>query len=168
MTTYVEIDSDRWHFEPRVAAVFSWRDHVLLQQAIDGDLWALPGGRLLPLELSAEAIVRTMRWEIGQSVVVGRLLWVMELVTEIGGRPFHQLGFYYAADLPAGSPFHDLGRDHAGVERGHPLVLRWFPIHVLTDVPLVPDFLRLALHDLPSKPRHIVQRDVVVAGKAEP
>ena len=37
---------------------------------------------LLPLELTADALVRTMRWEIGQEVTVQRLLWVMEYVDQ--------------------------------------------------------------------------------------
>ena len=99
-----------------------------------------------------------MRWsgrcagELGQEVRIQRLLWVMEYVTPIGGRPVHQLGFYYGVSLPENSPFLDLGRDHAGVERGHDLTLRWFPIDALPDVPLLPDFLCTALRRWPEPP----------------
>ena len=47
---YVEIQADEWRFQPRVAAVFVWQGHVLLQGSLDDALWVLPGGRLLPLE----------------------------------------------------------------------------------------------------------------------
>ena len=131
------------------------QDHVLLQGALDGDFWVLPGGRLLRLELTADALVRTMRWELDQEVTIRRLLWVMEYITTIGGRPFHELGFYYAIDLPEQSRFLDLARDHAGVERGHNLLLRWFPIDSLSEVPLFPEFLRAAMRHLPESPQHI-------------
>lgn len=160
MATYVEIAAYGWRFQPRVAAVIDWRDHVLLQGALDGPFWVLPGGRLLPLETTAAALARTLRWELGQDVSVRRLLWVMELVTTIGGQPFHELGLYHLVDLPDGSPLFDLTRDHAGVERGHDLVLRWFPIASLPDTPLQPDFLRTALGRLPDGPRHIVRTDI--------
>jgi ADP-ribose pyrophosphatase YjhB (NUDIX family) len=160
MSNYVEIDTDGWRFQPRVAAVCVSRDHVLLQAAIDGVFWVLPGGRLQPLELTADALIRTMRWEIDQEITVQRLLWVMEYIAPIGGRPVHELGFYYAIDLPEESSFHDLTRDHAGVERGHDLVLRWFPIDALPDVPLFPDFLRTAIRDLPETPQHIVETSI--------
>jgi ADP-ribose pyrophosphatase YjhB (NUDIX family) len=137
-----------------------WHDHVLLQGALDGAFWVLPGGRLRPLELTADALVRTMRWEIGQLVTVQRLLWVMEYVTPISGRPVHELGFYYAVDLPEDSPFFDLTRDHAAVERGHDLVLRWFPVDALADLPLFPDFLRTAVRDMPDSPQHVVRVDI--------
>jgi ADP-ribose pyrophosphatase YjhB (NUDIX family) len=153
------MQADGWRFQARVAAVCIWQDQVLLQGALDGAFWVLPGGRLLPLELTADALVRTMRWEIGQEVTVQRLLWVMEYITPIGGRPVHELGFYYAIDLPAKSPFFDLKLDHAGLERGHDLVLRWFPISALPDVLLFPDFLRTALRRMPASPQHIVQVD---------
>lgn len=159
MVTYVEIKADGWRFQPRVAAVCLRRGHVLLQRALDGDFWVLPGGRLLPLESTADALIRTMRWEIGQDVTVQRLLWVMEYVTRMAGRAVHELGFYHAIDLPEHSPFLDLTRDHAGVERGHDLVLRWFPVAALPNVELVPEFLRTALRQVPGSPQHIVRVD---------
>src|SRR5215210_4968253 len=58
MVTYVEIETDDWRFQPRVAAVCVWRDHVLLQAALDGHFWVLPGGRILPLEPTAVALAR--------------------------------------------------------------------------------------------------------------
>lgn len=155
--TYVEIDGDGWRFQPRVAAVCVWRDHVLLQGALDGDFWVLPGGRVQPLETTADAMVRTLRWETEQDVTVDRLLWVMEYITRIGGRWFHELGFYYAITLPEGSPLLDVTRDHAGVERGHELVLRWVPVGTVRDCPLLPAFLRTALAALPDTPQHVVR-----------
>jgi hypothetical protein len=46
------------------------------------------------------------------------------------------------------------------VERGHDLVLRWFPIDALPDVPLVPDFLRTAIRQLPETTQHIVEMSI--------
>lgn len=160
LVTYVEIDGDGWRFQPRVAAVCIWRDHVLLQGALDGDFWVLPGGRLLPLEPTADALVRTMRWEIDQEITVERLLWVMEYATRMAGRTVHELAFYYAINLPGDSRFLDLTRDHAGVERGHDLLLRWFPIEALTELPVLPEFLCTALRQVPGSPQHIVRMDL--------
>jgi hypothetical protein len=83
----------------------------------------------------------------------------MEYITPIEGRPMHELGFYYAVDLPADSTFLDVTRDHAGIERGHDLVLRWFHVDALSAVPLFPEFLRTALRHIPNSPQHIVKRD---------
>jgi ADP-ribose pyrophosphatase YjhB (NUDIX family) len=153
---YLEIQADGWHFQLRVGGVCIWRDHVLLQRALDGDFWVLPGGRVLPLERTADALVRTLRGELGQDVAIQRLLWVMEYVTPVGDQPLHELGFYYAVALPADSPFLDLARDHAGVERGHDLLLRWFPADGLSDVQLFPEFLRTAVGHLPPGLEHVV------------
>ena len=120
---YVEIETDIWCFQVRVAAVVVRDGHVLLQHALDGDFWVLPGGRILPLETTTDALVRTMRWETGQDVSVCRLLWVMEYATPIDGRPVHELGFIYLTDLPDDSPMLDRDRDRAGIERGRDLLL---------------------------------------------
>jgi ADP-ribose pyrophosphatase YjhB (NUDIX family) len=168
LSNYVEIHGDGWRFQPRVAAVCVRENHVLLQGALDGAFWVLPGGRLLPLELTADALVRTMRWEIGQEVTVQRLLWVMEYVTRMGGQPVHELGFYYAVDLPANSPLFDLTHDHAGVERGHDLVLRWFPVDALSDTLLFPEFLRTALGQVPDSAQQVVQVTPSEAGLRPP
>ncbi len=159
MVMYVEIDTAEWRFQPRVAAVCVWRGHALLQAALDGNFWVLPGGRVQPLEVTTDALRRTMRWEIDQEVAVQRLLWVMEYVYPIGRRPVHELGFYYAIELPQNSPLLEVTRTHAGVERGHDLLLRWFPLAALPDLPLFPAFLRTALSRLPESPQHIVQKD---------
>lgn len=100
-----------------------------------------------------------MRWELGQDVTVQRLLWVMEYVTRIADTALHELGFYYLVDLPEHSPFLDMSCDHAGVERGHELLLRWFPVGTLPGVELVPEFLRTALRRVPDSPQHIVRAD---------
>ncbi len=78
----------------------------------------------------------------------------------MAGRPVHELGFYDAVELPEASPFLDTARDHAGVERGHDLLLRWFPIDHLPDVALYPEFLRRSVRRLPDGPRHIVRVEV--------
>jgi hypothetical protein len=61
--------------------------------------------------------------------------------------------------LPEGSPFLDLTRDHAAVERGHDLVLRWFAVGTVRDVRLFPAFLRTALEEIHDSPEHVVRVD---------
>lgn len=46
------------------------------------------------------------------------------------------------------------------MERGHALILRWFPVDALGDVPLFPDFLRTAMREMPGSPQHIVRVDI--------
>ena len=158
-TMYVDIDAGDWRFHPRVAAVCAWHGHVLLQGALDGDFWVLPGGRVQPLEVTTDALRRTMSWELDQEVSVGQLLWVMEYVYPVGQRTTHELGFYYAIELPEDSQLLDLTREHVAVERGHDLVLRWFPLGALSELRLFPAFLRTALQDPPATPQHVVQTD---------
>lgn len=153
---YVEIDRDAFRFQLRVAAVCIQREQVLLQGALDGDFWVLPGGRVLPGEATSDALRRTLNWEWNQTVEVRRLLWLMEYVAPIRGQVTHELGFYYAVDLPADSPYLDLNRDHGAVERGHQLLLRWFPLNRVSELPLFPEILRARLTSVPGTLQHIV------------
>jgi ADP-ribose pyrophosphatase YjhB (NUDIX family) len=152
---YLEIATDDWRFQLRVAAVFLRSDHVLLQRAIDGPFWVFPGGRVHALERTSDAVVRTMRGEIGQDVMVRQLHWVMEYLTRTNDGRLHELGFYYAVDLPEGSPYLDLTATHTGTERGHELTLCWFPVDELEDVPLLPSFFRTALRQPPDEVQHV-------------
>ncbi len=70
------------------------------------------------------------------------------------------MGFYYAIALAETSPFLDLSHDQGGVERGRRLLLRWFPVEVAPDLPLVPDFLRTALGKVPNSPQPFVLVDI--------
>jgi hypothetical protein len=91
-----------------------------------------------------------------EAITIERLLWTTEYITTIAGRYAHQIGFYYLVILPDGNPYLDLARDHAGVERGHPLTLRWFPLTGVSNLMLYPDFLRTGLQHIPDTPQHLI------------
>lgn len=69
-------------FNCRVVAVIRRGGHVLLHRAITDEHWALPGGRPHHFESAAAALRREMREEIGETVVVGDLCAVVEVVFE--------------------------------------------------------------------------------------
>ncbi len=56
----------------------------------------------------------------------------------------------------------------SGVERGHDLLLRWFPVDALPDVQLFPEFLRTAVGQLPNSPQHVVRVDIDRAHSSSP
>jgi 8-oxo-dGTP pyrophosphatase MutT (NUDIX family) len=147
-------------FNYRVAGVCLEGGHVLLNRVDHERFWYLPGGRVEILEASPTTLEREMREEVGVDVQVGRLLWVIENFFVFEGRPFHEVGMYFAMALPADSPLLDARRDHVGTEMGHQVItFRWFPLADLGRVHVVPSVLREALLDLPQCARHIVHRD---------
>ena len=154
------LETEAARFNVRVAGVCRSDGHVLLHQAEGDDSWLLPGGHLEMGEPVGACLAREWREEIGIEVRVGRLLWVVENFFDLGNRLRHELGFYFAVDLPDGAsegdPAREFQRNPADV--GYALVFRWFPVDRLETVRLYPSFLRTALADPPAAPVHVVNR----------
>jgi 8-oxo-dGTP pyrophosphatase MutT (NUDIX family) len=147
-------------FNFRVAGVFIEDGHVLLHRIAGLNYWFLPGGRVEVRETSDEALRREMHEELGTLIHIERLLWVVESFFEEEGRSFHELGLYYAAALPAGSPYSDKGAVYQGVtELGHEMFFQWFRLDVLDGLNLVPPFLKEGLLELPYQPQLRIERE---------
>jgi 8-oxo-dGTP pyrophosphatase MutT (NUDIX family) len=146
-------------FNYRVAGVFAEDGHVFLHRFADADYWFLPGGRVEAGEASEEALRREMREELGVTISVGRLLWVVENFFAFETTPFHELGFYYEAALPSGTRFSDKSVVHTSADDlGREVLFRWFPLWALDSVSLVPPFLLKGLLDRPRHTRHLIDR----------
>lgn len=144
-------------FNFRVAGVAFANDRVLLQRVPEIDFWFLPGGRVEMLESAAEALEREMREELDAQVSVGRLLWVAENFFSMENRDFHELGLYFAMDVPARVVE---AEEFAGFDPDVELEMRWFDLRNLPSVR--PGFLREALLHPPESTAHIVFHDTPV------
>lgn len=100
--------------------------------------------------------------ELGTSVDVVRLLWLVENFFEYEGLDYHELALYFLIRLPPGSaPLKAEAFD--AVDASVPLKFNWFPVEPrqLASLPLLPAFLPERLANLPASVVHIVQRDAV-------
>jgi 8-oxo-dGTP pyrophosphatase MutT (NUDIX family) len=154
----ISLDFDpKLRFSFRIVAVCIDDAHVLLHRADYENFWSLPGGRAEILETSERTVVREMQEELGVTVTVARLLWIVENFFTFESRRFHELGLYYLVDLPIGSPYLMKEKVHLGVEADlAPLTFKWFPLEDLDEVKLVPSFLQSSLHRLPDTTEHVV------------
>ncbi|MEW6339420.1 MAG: NUDIX domain-containing protein [Pseudomonadota bacterium] len=155
----ISFDAGTHRFNLRAAAVVLHGDHVLLHQCDGDDYWSLPGGRVEPGEVAAQTVVREMAEEVGASVVVERMLWIVENFFCHDGRQNHEVGMYFAATLAPGSPLLDLSRQHRGVEQSRGLTFAWFRRDGLRDLDVRPRFLGQQLMDEPTGLKHIVQHN---------
>lgn len=153
-------------FTHRVSAVVLHEGQVLLHRAEADDFWSLPGGRIELLEPATASIQREMREELGVSVQVERLLWVVEGFFEHAGRAHHELGLYFLLRLPAGSPLYGQKEPFWGWEDDlttvNPplrLVFQWFPLEALEEITLVPPFLKQALREIPVGVEHVLSHE---------
>ena len=124
----------------RACAIIRQADRLLLNRFGGDGFWALPGGAIEPGEFSAEALAREMREELGVTVEVGRLVWVVENLFEYRGAFYTEFGFYYEAERPA-SRISD--EEFAGEEPDQ--FFRWFRYDEIAALDFRPAVLRLPL-----------------------
>lgn len=158
----IRFDQGTRRFNYRVVGVAIRGDSVLLHRADHEPFWTLPGGRAEHGETAEETITREMLEELGTSVDVVRLLWVVENFFDYEGLSYHELALYFLIRLPPGSA--PLAADaFDSVDAGIPLRFMWFAIEAkqLARLPLLPAFLPEGLADLPPSVVHLVQRDTI-------
>jgi ADP-ribose pyrophosphatase YjhB (NUDIX family) len=141
-------------FNYRVAGIWIENGHILLHRQKDDAYWALPGGRAQILEDSKTCLVREMDEELGVSVEVERLLWVVENFFPYAGKNFHEIGFYYLVRGADGKSYYQSG-PFFGPE-GDRLVYQWVKLSEVHDAVLQPEFLREALKELPEATQHVI------------
>ena len=154
----LSFDTATHRFHVRAAAIARRGNEVLLHRLESEPFWALPGGRVEPGESAAETIVREFREELGEDVTCGSLIWMVENFFPFGNRQFHEVGFYFAVDLPAGSPMATSRGAIRGIEPDVPLTFSWFDASRLGDIDLRPSFLVKSLAVPVYSFQHIVHR----------
>jgi 8-oxo-dGTP pyrophosphatase MutT (NUDIX family) len=150
-------DQPTGRFNFRVAGVAYAGGRVLLQRVSGTDFWFLPGGRVEMLESAQDALRREIREELGMEASVGRLLWVAENFFAMQARQYHELGLYFAMDVPASL---DRDGEFPAFESSVDLHMRWLRLDDLPEIR--PAFLRQALREPPASTAHIVFHDAPV------
>jgi 8-oxo-dGTP pyrophosphatase MutT (NUDIX family) len=163
----ISIDEGSCRFNYRVAGVAVRKSDgfVLMHRTERDPLWALPGGRCEMNEASPAALVREMHEELGITARVGRLLFIAEIF--FGEEPLcHELGLYFAMDFPTDPWVYKQVDPFPGYEPSIRLIYQWVPLpspdapdEAVAGFPILPLFLRTALHVLPETPRHIIHRE---------
>jgi 8-oxo-dGTP pyrophosphatase MutT (NUDIX family) len=144
-------------FNCRVAAIIIADGHVLVTGEDDDDYVMLPGGRVELGESSRLSLEREIAEELDLPATVGALIATSESFHNRVGEDFHELGFFYAVDLPGQAPN---GKSPWLVrhDEGHELKFYWVPLagDGLEQINLLPRWLPEFLRNLPATPAHIV------------
>lgn len=154
----ISVDIAGHRFQLRAAAVVVDDGRVLLHRLEGDTYWALPGGRVEPGEDARATLVREMAEELSESVECTELLYVVENFFVHEGKPNHEIGLYFRAQLVPASALLDKSRSHVGIEGSKRLEFRWFSTASLGEVDLRPSFLRESLAGPSPGFQHIVQR----------
>jgi 8-oxo-dGTP pyrophosphatase MutT (NUDIX family) len=150
-----ERDSVRFIF--RSAAIIVADGAVLVHRGERDAFWAMPGGRVELEEPAAAALARELLEELGERVIVGDLLWVVENFFEYEGRRCHELGLYFRVDAPDSLRRQARGAEFDGDEGGARLIYRWQPLASLGEIDLRPEFLRSRLGSASAGTTHVIQ-----------
>jgi 8-oxo-dGTP pyrophosphatase MutT (NUDIX family) len=145
-------------FNYRVAAVAIRDGHVLVCHEDDDDYVMLPGGRVEMGESSLVALAREVDEELHSTAEVRQLLFTVEDFFGHEGRTVHEIGVYYAIDLPSDFPFRSTGVVFETEDEGHRLDFEWVPIAgdgLITRL-LQPQWLVGRLANLPAAPQHLI------------
>ncbi len=155
----ITFTADNTRFKFRIVGIALHDDRVLLHRLETDDYWSLPGGTGELLEPAADTLRREMLEEMGESVNVDWLVYVVEHFFDYEGMRHHELAFYFLMTLAPDSPAYRLDT-FPGVEDGKPLIFQWHPLATLDEVPLYPTFLRRGLQALPAHTTYLVHTDI--------
>ena len=144
----------------RACAIIRQADRLLLNRYGGDSFWALPGGAVEQGEFSTDALVREMQEELGVTMAIGRLVWIVENLFEYRGTSYTEYGFYYEADWPNATGIGDA--EFAGAEADQ--FFCWVRHQEIATLDFRPAILRLPLLAHVSgaesaAPLHFLHRD---------
>ena len=101
--TTITFKSGEIRFNYRVGGILIRDEHVLCQSSSSENIFFLPGGRAELGEAAYVSLLREMQEELGVLMKIERLLYVAENFFNDQNDLWHELGFYFLINAPAGS-----------------------------------------------------------------
>ena len=152
--------ADKTIIRGRACAIIRQEDRLLLNRFGGDSFWALPGGAVEQGEFSTDALVREMQEELGVTVAIGRLVWIVENLFDYRSTSYTEYGFYYEAAWPGAAVTGDA--EFAGEEPDQ--FFRWVRNQDIAAIDFRPAVLRLPLLAFLSgaesaAPLHFLHRD---------
>lgn len=152
-------------FNYRAAGVILHNHHVLLHRAEHDEFWALPGGRVEAMETAQVALAREMHEELNTTVIVERLLYVVENFFIHQGEYFHEIGLYFLSHLPDASPLLQKPTFYGMEGESLKLIFEWVPLADISQRIVKPNFLSSVLMNRQFEGvQHIVHQEVKLNG----
>ena len=143
-------------FTYRVGGILIRNEHVLCQVDSKENIFFLPGGRAEFGETASATLLREMQEELGITMKIERLLYVVENFFTDPNDSWHELGLYFLITAPADSYLNQsletIWRDD---EVGNHLRFDWLPIAQLETLPLLPPIFQTVLKEIPECTMHI-------------
>lgn len=121
-------------FNVRASGFLVCGDKILLQRVLGHEEWSLPGGRVELGEVSQSAYHREINEETGLIIHSSRLLIVAENFFLKNDKVFHEISFYYQAEIVGQPPLEGV----QSIEPNSSLVYEWHEIAKLAELDVFP------------------------------
>ena len=144
-------------FMYRVGGIAVHEGRLLVEHNVKHDFCFAPGGRVEYGENAVQALSRELDEEFGGGVQIGRLVVFYDLLFELDGIRYQEVGLCFLLELHPDHPI--LGREGRFEAAEPDLVYEWMSLDDLEEAELFPRFLRELVRDIPQTPKYIVESE---------
>lgn len=137
--------SEQGKLNIRVAAVIMQKGKILLEKDETHGFYAFPGGRVKFGETADKAIERELTEEIGEKPCIIRPLYVAQGLFELDGCKYHELCFYFLADVSQNLFDKGSFKNNDGENKFY-----WMDICDISSYNVVPKYIKEHLKKLPD------------------
>ena len=144
-------------FMYRVGGIAVHDGRLLVEHNVKHDFCFAPGGRVEYGENAVQALSRELDEEFGGGVQIGRLVVFYDLLFELDGIRYQEVGLCFLLELHPDHPI--LGREGRFEAAEPDLVYEWMSLDDLEEAELFPRFLRELVRDIPQRPKYVVESE---------
>ena len=144
-------------FMYRVGGIAVHEGRLLVEHNVKHDFCFAPGGRVEYGENAVQALSRELDEEFGGGVQIGRLVVFYDLLFELDGIRYQEVGLCFLLELHPDHPI--LGREGRFEAAEPDLVYEWMSLDDLEEAELFPRFLRELVRDIPQTPKYVVESE---------
>lgn len=144
-------------FMYRVGGIAVHEGRLLVEHNVRHGFCFAPGGRVEYGENAVQALSRELDEEFGGGVQIGRLVVFYDLLFELDGIRYQEVGLCFLLELHPDHPI--LGREGRFEAAEPDLVYEWMSLDDLEEAELFPRFLREIVRDIPQTPKYVVESE---------
>lgn len=137
-------------FSYRTTGILKYNNQILFQKPKNESGLSLPGGHVMSMEFSQDALKREFKEELGIHINIDSLCAVGEIYFSWNERPCHQLNLYYLVSI-SDEEYNSFftkeklyAKDSAGKDR-FDLEFVWIPIKKIAETTIYPQEIKTLL-----------------------
>jgi 8-oxo-dGTP pyrophosphatase MutT (NUDIX family) len=146
------VETSAGNFSYRAVALIIKDNNLLVAKHINYNCYYTVGGGIMLNESSCEAAIREALEETGYLFEIDRLIYIHERFYLNNNINQHEVAFYYLMKQIENLEI----KEGSFTDQGSNETLHWLPTKNLSDVKLVPEFLKCKLQNISNPLEHII------------